>query len=123
MKYGVISMEHLMEDLVDWTWLYTAGRCLFALSLYAIIMFRDLPSCGLAPRFAYRLVFVTPSPPFFLPRSTQAVMVTCFEVQGLFFQNAAEPHTSMEQGCCSLAWLLLKFYTHAFGVGHVRRCV
>eukprot|EP00904_Undaria_pinnatifida_P001568 jgi/Undpi1/11411/HiC_scaffold_30.g13708.m1 len=26
MKYGVISMEHLTEDLNDWTWLYTAGR-------------------------------------------------------------------------------------------------
>lgn len=26
MKYGVISMNHLQEDLGDWTWLYTAGR-------------------------------------------------------------------------------------------------
>lgn len=27
MKYGVISMEHLKNDLADWTWLYAAGRC------------------------------------------------------------------------------------------------
>lgn len=30
MKYGIISMKHLQEDLEDWTWLYTAGRCVLS---------------------------------------------------------------------------------------------
>lgn len=27
MKYGVINVDHITQDLRDWTWLYAAGRC------------------------------------------------------------------------------------------------
>lgn len=26
MKYGVVSTAHLRQDLVEWTWLYVAGK-------------------------------------------------------------------------------------------------
>lgn len=34
MKYGVISMKHFTKDLSDWTWLYTAGRCVHCTVCY-----------------------------------------------------------------------------------------